>query len=170
MGDGDDGPGVILQGPLQPGHRFGVEMVGGFVEKEEVRLGQEQPAEGHPAALPAGQRRHVGVARGEPEGIHGDLEGPFEVPGPGGVDLVLELGLLGQQFVEVGVGRPHGRADVVKAVDQGFCLSDPIGDIAEHVLGGIELWFLGQMADGESRGEAGLARKAVVFAGHDLEE
>ena len=112
----------------------------------------------------------VGVARREPEGVHGDLEGPLEVPGAGGVDLVLQLGLLGQQLVEVGVGLAHRRADLVEAVDQGLGLGDAVGDVAEHVLGRVELGLLGQEADGEAAGEAGLAGEAVVLAGHDLEQ
>ena len=46
----------------------------------------------------------------------------------------------------------------------------PVGDVAEHVLGRVELGLLGQVADGEAGGEPGLAGEAVVLAGHDLEQ
>ena len=120
MGDGDDGARVLLQGPLEPGDRLGVEVVRGLVEQEQVGLGQEQPAQRDPAALAAGERRHVGVARGQPQGVHGDLEGALEVPGAGGVDLVLQLGLLGEELVEVGVRLAEGGADLVEPVDEGL--------------------------------------------------
>ena len=170
MGDGHHGSRVLLEGALQPGHRFGIEVVGGLVEEQEIRLGQEQPAQGHPTPFSARERGHVGVARRQPEGVHGDLEGALEVPGAGGVDLVLELGLLGQQLVEVGVRLAHGRADRVEPVDQGLGLGHPVGHVAEDVLGRVELGLLGQIADGEAGGQAGLAGEAVVFAGHDLEQ
>ena len=37
MGDGHDGARVILQKPLQPGDRFGVEMIGRLVEQQQIR-------------------------------------------------------------------------------------------------------------------------------------
>ena len=151
VGDGHHRARVVLQGPLQPGHRLGVEVVGGLVEQQQVGLGQQQPAQGHPAALAAGERGHVGVARGQPQGVHGDLEGPLEVPGAGGVDLVLQVGLLGQQLVEVGVGLAHGRAHLVEPVEQRLGLGHPVGHVAGHVLGRVELRLLGQVADGEAR-------------------
>ena len=57
VGDGDDRAGVLLQRPLQPGHRLGVEVVRRLVEQQQVGLGEEQPAEGDPAPLAARQRR-----------------------------------------------------------------------------------------------------------------
>ena len=105
MGHGDDGARVVLQRPLEPGDRLGVEVVGRLVEEQQVRLGEEQPAQRDPAPLTARERPDVGVARREPQGVHGDLEGAVELPGAGGVDLGLQVGLLGQQGVDVGVGR-----------------------------------------------------------------
>ena len=34
--DGDDGAGVVLEEPLEPGDRLGVEMVGRLVEQQQV--------------------------------------------------------------------------------------------------------------------------------------
>ena len=108
------------------------------------------------------------VARREAQGVHGDLEGAVEVPGAGGVDLVLELGLLGQQLVEVGVGLAHGRADLVEAVERGRLVSaTPSATLPSDVLVRVELRLLGEEADGEARREAGLAGEAVVLARHD---
>ena len=144
VGDRDHGARVLLQGALEPGHRLGVEVVGGLVEQEEVGLGEEQPAQGHPAALAAGEGGDVGVPGREAQRVHGDLEGPVEVPGAGGVDLVLQVGLLGQELVEVGVRLAHRRAHLVEPVDQLLGLGDPVGHVAEHVLVGIELGLLGE--------------------------
>ena len=135
MGDGDDGARVVLQGALQPGHRLGVEVVGGLVEQEEVGLGEQQAAQRDPPALATGQGGDVGVARWAAQRVHGDLEGALEVPGAGGVDLVLELGLLGQELVEVGVGLAEGGAHLVVAVDHRLGLARPVRDVPEDVLG-----------------------------------
>ena len=142
MGHGDDGARVHLQRPLQPGDRLGVEVVGRLVQEEQVGLGQEQPAERDPPSLAARQRAHVGVARWEPEGIHGDLERAVELPGAGGVDLDLQVGLLGQQRVDVGVRLAEGGAHLVEPVDQLLRLAHALGHVAGDVLGLVELRLL----------------------------
>ena len=38
VGDGDDGALVLLQVALQPLDAFGIEVVGGLVEEQDVRL------------------------------------------------------------------------------------------------------------------------------------
>ena len=145
-------------------------MVGGLVEEQQVGLGQEQAAQRHPAPLTTGECGDVSVPRGAAQGVHGDLEGALEVPRAGGVDLVLEFGLLGQELVEVGVGVAEGGAHLVVAVHHLFGLAHPFGDVAEDVLGRVQLGLLGQEADGEPGGEPGLAGEVVVLSGHDLEQ
>ncbi len=99
MGHRDHRSRVFLQEALQPGDGFGVEMVGRLVEQQHVGLRQQQPAERDAAALTAGQLGDVGVARRAAQRVHGDLDGAVEVPGVGGVDLLLQLALLGEQRV-----------------------------------------------------------------------
>ncbi len=54
MGDRDDRAGVILQVMFEPGHRFGIEMVGRLVEQQNIRFLQKQAAHRDTAALAAG--------------------------------------------------------------------------------------------------------------------
>ncbi len=68
--DGDDGARIVLQEPLEPGDRLGVEMVGRLVEQQQIRRLQQQPAERHAAPLAARQRRDVGVRRRQPQRVH----------------------------------------------------------------------------------------------------
>ncbi len=170
VGHGDHGAGVVLQGSLQPGHRFGVEMVGGFVEKEEIGLGEQQAAQRDPTTLSTGQGGDIGIAGRAPEGVHGDLEGPLQVPRTGGIDLVLEFGLLAEELVEVGVRLAEGRAHLVVAVDHGLRLARPVRDVPEDILVGVEFRLLGEETDGETRGQARLAREVVILTRHDLEQ
>ena len=144
MGHGHDRAGVVLQGPLEPGHRLGVEVVGRLVQEEQVGLGQEEPAERDPAALATREGPDVGVARGEAERVHGDLEGAVQLPGAGRVDLRLEVRLLRQQRVDVGIGFAEGGTHLVEAVDQPLCLADALGHVSGHVLRRVELRLLGR--------------------------
>ena len=165
VGDGHHGAGVLLEVALQPGHGLGVEVVGGLVEQEQVGLLEQELAQRDAAALAAGERRHVGVRRRQAQGVHGDLEVAVEVPGVGGVDLVLHPRLLGQQLVHLVVG--HGFAelgvDLIELVEQGPGPGHALLDVAEHVLGRIELRLLGEIADRGPLGGPGLAGEVGVW-------
>ena len=63
VGDGEDGAGVLGEVLLQPLHALGVEVVGGLVEQQQVRLLQQQLAQRDAAALTTGEDRDVGVRR-----------------------------------------------------------------------------------------------------------
>src|SRR5215210_1439122 len=118
VGDGDDGALVGLEEALEPRHRLRVEVVRRLVEQEQVRGGEQEPAERDAAALTAGQRRHVAIPVREPERVHRAVEGGLEAPRVRPVDLLLHRRLLLEQRVEVGVRlRERGR-DRVEAVEQ----------------------------------------------------
>jgi hypothetical protein len=61
---------VLLEEPLEPRHRLGVEMVRGLVEEQQVRRLEQQPAQRHAAALAARERRDVGVRRRAAQRVH----------------------------------------------------------------------------------------------------
>ena len=56
VGDEDDGAGEFAEEFLEPEDGFGVEVVGGFVQQEEVGLGGQRAAEGDAAFFAAGER------------------------------------------------------------------------------------------------------------------
>ena len=147
MGDGDDRALVVLEVLLQPGDRLGVEVVGRLVEQQQVGGAEQQPAEGDPAALAAGELGDVGVGGRQAEGVHRRLEHRVEVPGVGGVDPVLELRELGGGLVGV-VHR-----ELVEAVEHVAELADAVLDVAAHVLVGVELRLLLEHPDGRVRVE-----------------
>ena len=74
VGDGDDRPGKLLQVPLQPGDRLGVEMVRRLVQQEEIGLLQQHAAERDAAALAAREVRDLGVPRRTAKRVHRDLD------------------------------------------------------------------------------------------------
>jgi hypothetical protein len=172
MGDGDHGAGVLGEVALQPGHGLGVQVVGGLVEEEEVGALEEQPAQCHAAPLAAGEPGHLGVRRGQAQGVHGDLQGAVELPGVGGVDGVLDLALLGEQLVHLVGGEVLAEAgvDVVEPLEERAGLGDAFLDIAEDVFGVVEPGLLRQVADLGALGGPGLAGELCDLAGHDLEQ
>ena len=170
VGDRHDRAGVLLQEPLEPVDRLGVEVVGRLVEQQQVGVAEEQPGERHAPLLAAGQGRDVGVVGRAAQGVHRDVDVALEVPGVGGGDLVLERGLLRADRLVVGVGVGPGGHDRVVLVDQRLDLGHAVHDVALDVLGRVELGLLAEVADGEAGRQARLAREPVVEPGHDPEQ
>ena len=88
VGDREDGAGVAGEELLQPLHALGVEVVGRLVQQQQVGLAQQQLAQRDPAALPSGERAHLGVRRRAPQRVHRLFELRVEVPGVGMVQLL----------------------------------------------------------------------------------
>jgi hypothetical protein len=60
---------------------FGVEVVRGLVEEQEIGVLEQGLAKGHSPAFAARQLRYVGVARRKLHGVHGDFDLAVEFPG-----------------------------------------------------------------------------------------
>ena len=164
MGDDQDGARVGPQVPFEPGHRLGVEVVGGLVEEQQLRLGEEELAERDAALLAAGQRVHGRLVRRAAERVHGLVDLGIEVPQALGLDLVLERRHLVGGLVRV----VHG--EVVVAVQDRLRGSDALHDVLAHGLSRVELRLLGQVADAGAFRDPGLAGPLGVEAGHDAEQ
>ena len=168
MGHRHHGAGVFLQVTLQPSHGLGVQVVGRFVEQQHVRLLQQQLAKRHAAALATRQLGDIGIARRTAQGVHGDVHLAIQVPGVGGVDPLLQLGLLGDQLVHLlGIGLGEGVADRLETVEQGLGLRHALEDVTGDVLVLVELRLLRQVADPDTLGGPRLTVDFRVDAGHD---
>ena len=168
----DDRARVVLQEPFEPAHRLGVEVVGRFVEQQQVGRLQQQPTQRHAAPLAARKRGDVGVGRRQPQRVHRQIEAAVEIPRVGGVDPVLQPRLLFEHLVHL-LGR-HLLAELhvhgVVVVEQLPHLGDALFDVAAHVLGRIQHRLLRQVADGDAFAGERLAAEVVVEAGHDLQQ
>ena len=152
-------PWIVLEEPLEPRDRLGVEMVRRLVEEQQVRRLQQQPAERHAPALAARERRDVGVRRRQPQRVHRELEPRIEVPAVGGLDVILNLALLLEDLLHL-VRRQflaELRVDLVVAVQERANLRDAFLDVPEHRLGRIEPRLLVQEADADALGRERLA-------------
>ena len=170
MGDRDDGAGVLVEEALEPFDRLGVEVVRRLVEQQQVGVLEQQPGERHATLLAAGQGRDVGVVGRAAQGVHRDVDVALDVPGVGGVDLVLERALLLADGVVVGVGVGPLGHDGVVLIDEALDLADAVEHVALDVLARVELGLLAQVAHGEAGREARLAGEPVVEPGHDPQQ
>ncbi len=164
VGHGHHGARVLVQVALEPAHRIRVEVVGGLVEQQQVGLGEQQPAQGHATALAPAQVPDGRVARRAAQGVHGRVHQRVEVPGVGGVDLLLQrrelvrglLGVVGGQLVE--------------AVEHVAQRADPVLHVAANVLGLVQLGLLLEQPHGGPVGEVRLPAELGVDAGHDPQQ
>jgi hypothetical protein len=172
VGDRDDGALVFLEKPLEPGDRFGVEVVGRLVEQEQIGRLQEQPAERDAPAFAAGERRHLGICRRAPQRVHGELELRVDVPGVHRIDAILETPLLLHHLVHLGRRQilPELHVQLVVAVENRLRRGDAFLDVAFDGLGRVEPGLLRQEADRDAVGGKRLADELGIFAGHDPEQ
>ncbi len=127
MGDEDDAALVFAQRVLQPLDGFGVEMVGGLVEQEDVGGVEQELAQRDAAALAARERGDGGVGIGAAQRVHRLIDLGIEIPQALRLDLVLQA----RHLVGGLVGIVGG--DLVVAVDQRLFLGDAFHDVAAHV-------------------------------------
>ena len=170
MGDGHDGAGVVLQRALEPGDRVGVEVVRGLVEQEEVGLREQDAGQGDAAPFATGQVGDGGVAGWAAERVHRDVDHAIGVVAAVGRHLGLEFGLLGADLLVVGVGVGVAGEHRVVLLLESDRVADAVHHVAADVFRLVEVWLLGQVADGVAGGEAGHAVVLVVQAGHDLQQ
>ncbi len=160
---------------FEPVDALGVEVVGRLVEQEYVGLLEQQAAQGHTAAFASRECGHLLVVGRTLQGVHGALEFRVDVPGVGRVELVLKLGLTGQQGIHlVGILKHIGVAKrLVYLVKLGDEVHDGLHALAHHFddgLFGVELRVLLQIAHRVARREYHFALIALVDAGDNLEQ
>ena len=164
MGNDQDRAGIFAQMAFEPVHRLGVEMVGGLVQQQQVRLVQQQLAQRDAALLAAREMGHLGVVGRTDQGVHGLIDLGIEIPQALRLDLVLQLGHLVRGLVRI----VHG--ELVVAVEDRLLRGDPLHHVLAHGLGGIELRLLGQVADAGAFGHPGFAVELGVDARHDPQQ
>jgi hypothetical protein len=98
------------------------------------------------------------------------FEARVKIPGVGGVELVLHLGLAFEQFVHVAVGVGKGIVDLFELGEQIDDLLYPFLDHFAHRLALIQQRLLLQIADAVALGEDRLAVELLVDAGHDPQQ
>lgn len=175
VGDGDDGAGVLLEVLFEPVDRLCVEVVGGLVEQQHVRLLEQQAAEGHAAALTAGEGVDHLVVGGALEGVHGAFEFGVDIPGVGGVEGVLKLGLALDEAVHlvgvlqhVGVG--ESGVDLIELGKEVHYRLDTFAYNFDNSFARFEMRLLLEVAHGVARREYHFALVVLVDTGDDFQQ
>jgi hypothetical protein len=167
--DRDHGAGIILQEVLEPFDRLGIEMVGGLVEQQHVRLGQEQPAQRDAALLAAGERADLRVPRRQTQRVGGHFELAFQRVGVVHGEEIFQRLLLGGELVEVGAFLGIGGIDLVQPLLRVEDHRDAFLHHFAHGLVRVELGFLRQIADLDAGLRPRFALEVGVDAGHDAQ-
>ena len=145
-------------------------MVGGLVEQQQVGGLEQQLAQGHAAALTAGEHVHRHIGIGQLKGIHGLAELGVDIPAVSGVDLVLQAAHLGHEGVHVAIGVAHLHRDLVEALDLGDHVGKSEADVLDDGLVLIQRRLLLQDAHRVAGRELGVTVGDLLETGHDLEQ
>ena len=170
MRDGNDRAFIFAQVVLQPGHRFGVQVVGGLVQQQDIRLGQQQPGESHAPAFAAGKHLDWRIRRRAAQGIHGQFQVAVQVPGVDFVECLLQAGLFDNQCVEVCLCFPKFGVDLVEMLQQIHNGLDAFTDYLDDGLLRVELRLLLEQANAVTLAHADLAGVILILAGHDAQK
>jgi hypothetical protein len=81
MGHDEEGKGEAGQEPLQPQHALQVQVVGGFVEEQQVGLAYGLRQDGQPLAPAAGKGGHLFVGLGEAGPLHAGVDARLRLVG-----------------------------------------------------------------------------------------
>jgi len=147
-------------------------MVGGLVEQQDVRIGDQEAAERHAAAFTARERRDRRVGRRQAQRLHGHLDLMVKTPQVVGVDRVLQASQFIVQLVGLGVAEIAAEqlADRVIARQDRFGAGDALLDALHDGLAGVQLGLLREIADFGVLGDLALAHVLGVEAGQDFEQ
>ena len=172
VGDGNDRTLVLLQMGLQPLDGFGVQVVGGLVQKQHVRLLQQQAAQGHAAALTTGKLLHFLLRRRALQRIHGALQFGVNLPAVHGLDLFREFSLALDEAVHLVVihGFHEFFGDIVVLLEDVHHLLDALLYYFQHGLFGVHLRFLLQVTHRVARSPDHFALVGFFHTGNDLHE
>ena len=150
-------------------------MVGGLVEQKYIRLLKQQAAKRHTATLTPRECADLLVIGRTTQRIHGALELIVDIPGIGGIELILQLGLAVDELVHLLRVLKHLR--ISKGIVDLIILLQELHDGGHallynlaHRLVGVKFGILLKVAHRIARREHHLALIALVETGDNLEQ
>ena len=170
VGDGDDGAGEVVQVALQPGDGFSVEVVGRFVQKQHVRVGEEQAAEGNAAFFATGERCDWLFPRRQAQRVGGDFHAALVVMAAARGQFVFQLGLFGGERVKVRIRVGVGGVNGIEFGLYVFHVAHRFFDDFAHGFFGVKLRFLRQVADADAGLRPRFALDVGIHARHDFQQ
>jgi len=173
--DEDDGVGVAAQEGLEPVARLEVEVVGGLVEEQELRLLQQQGGQGDAHLPAAGELAAVAVEVGglEAEARQHRLGAALHVVAAVGVPRLARRGVRGHQGVVLGIVGGAVRQPVLQAAALGGDLARVVERrhrLRPHTAAAQAHDLLRQVADVRALGHADDTAVGLHLAGDDAQE
>ncbi len=117
-------------------------MVGRLIQEQDIRLGEQQAGERHAAALTSGDDRNRSVSGRAAQGVHSLLQAAVQRPGIAAIQGLLNLRLLSDQGIEIGIRLAKASIDLVVLCQQ---IQGGLNGLFNHLpdgLGRIELRLL----------------------------
>ena len=169
MGNRNYRAGIFCEVLLEPQDAFGIQVVGGLIEKKKVWFLEQQLAQRHPPLLTSRQMSDGLVGGRTAKGVERLFELTVQVPRIGRVNRFLQRPHFSHQRVEVSVRFGHLRRDLVETLHLGIDVANAVTNVFDDRLGFIKLRLLHQDADGIARGECSVAVTQLVEPGHNLQ-
>ncbi len=171
VGNEHQGGGIAFEEGFQPADRVQVQVVGGLVQQQDVRLLDQRPGQQHAAFHAAGQAGEVLLAVQVELGEH-RVHALEQLPGAARLDLIVEGLEAGQVLIHALrlVRIAQGAAQVVVLVEQRAQLAQALGDHVVHAVVLVLGHFLFQARDHQVLGALDLAVVGLHLAGQDLEQ
>ena len=172
MSDGHHGAFVFLQVTLEPRHTFSIQMVGRFVQQQQVRRAKKQARKCDTTTLTARQIGHRRIRGWAAQRFTRNFDLSVQIPCIRSVNLILQFSLFCQQVVHFIVGHffHETRGHFIKAVDHGLKAPKPFHDVFTNRLAVIQLRFLRQIADARTVCCPAFAVKFLVQTSHQLQQ
>ena len=172
VADEQQGAGPGRQLLLEPGDGVDVEVVGRLVEDQHVGLGQQQTTEGDPHPPTARELGDGSVDGGVLEAETGeDLVGlGLEGVAAHRLETTLDVAVVGEDLVLVGVGVAHERLELAESVRERGELTGAGQHLLHHRAGGGVDEVLREVAHDHVAGAGDRAGVGVGVADEDLDE
>ena len=170
MGDGDDCAFIVVEEAFEPGHGFGIQVVGRFIQQQHVGLFQQQAAQGDPATFTPGEVFDLGIPGRQTQGIGRALQLVFHIVAVVGLDDGFQLALLLGQLVEVGIRLGIGGVDRIQTGQGAFELAHRLFDGFTNGLLRLQFGLLGQVTNLDPRLRTGFPFDLGIDACHDAQQ
>ncbi len=162
---------VVFQVVFDPVDRFGIEMVRGFVEKQQVGLLEKDAAESDPAAFASGKLVDDHFVGRKNQGVGCHVQAGVDLPAAAGIDLFLKDAHALHGLVHFFRGHfTHPVGEVLILAEQLHGIGKSQLEILPNGFSHFQLGFLGDETDLHASGWLGLPLELLVDACHNPQD
>ncbi len=170
MGNRDHGAFEVMQEALQPGDRFGVQVVRRFVQQQHVWLFQQQAAQRNTAAFTTGQVRDFGVPVWQAQRIGCTFQLCVQVMAVVCLNDLFQTSLLSCQLVKIRIFFGVKRINLIKAFQRANHFRQRFFNGFTHGVLKVELRFLRQVTNFDTGLWTGFPFDVFIDACHDAQQ